>query len=922
MRLRIARTRGPARQHPESARQVVDGGFDAFISYSTPDRPIASQLHKRIETSAKKWYRRPSVRVFFDKASIATGTELPTRIEFGLASSSWLVLIASPLSAQSEWVRREVEWWLTHKSASSIFIVKTDGTLNWDDAVGCFSADSTAIASFLRDKFDREPVWATVPQEDPGTSLEDAAVSIASKIRGIDYHEQASQAFREHRRTMLWARRAIASLSVLLVAALVLSVIAWKLREDALNNLKRATGTQLIAEAGAMLANTRFGTDDLAFQKLLAGRFLNPGFEADGALYSTVATEVATRKIINVNQPVYSVAVSPKAAVMVSGSGDGFIRIWDLRKHKMSRPPLQAHSGPVRALAFSPDGRLLVSGGDDHSIRLWDAHSWQPRGQNVTEHRNAVYDVAFSPDNSRIASASFDHTIGIWDVVDDQLRFNIPLKGHASDVYSVAFSPDRQQLASASDDQTVRFWDARSLKPIGPPLEGHRSRVRKVVFNHDGSRLVSGGRDGSVIVWDAYKHAIQHGPSPGHTGSVYDVAFNPDGTQLVSSSRDNTLQARDPVTGEPIGDPVIGHDGVVNGIAFDGPTLISCSNDGTIRFWDLNADRPWKETGPVKSVAVSPDRRHLAIASGKIVHVRDLSTGDIHTFAGHSAFVRSVDFSPDGRVLVSGGEDKTIQMWDTTTWASAGEPIVLPGQVYAVAFSPDGHRFASGSDDQDVRIWSTENDKPVGSPKILESEGRVYSVAFSPDGGTLAWGGDDKVVRLWDALSGNRRSMPAGHNDAIWAVRFSPDGHTVASGSADNTIRLWDIKTMIQSGKQRNERNVVWSLDFNHDGSRLVSASGANTLQLWDLKTQDPIGNPLTGHHGAVNSVRFSLDGREIFSGSDDQTLRRWITSASEPELCAKLTANLSPKQWKDWVSSLDDIGYRELCPDLHVSAP
>jgi hypothetical protein len=222
----------------------VNAGFDAFISYSgADDRVIASQLQNRIEKVAKKWYRPPVVRVFFDKTSIAAGTKLWDRIEYGLSRASWLILIASPQSAHSAWVGREVEWWIANRSLDTIFIVHTDGGLNWDATSGRFSLDSTAIAPFLRDKFDREPVWATVPRTDPGSALEYAALSITSQVRGIDFHELSSQAFREHRRTMRWARGAIVSLSVLLIAAVVLSVTALvekhhanQARNDALDN--------------------------------------------------------------------------------------------------------------------------------------------------------------------------------------------------------------------------------------------------------------------------------------------------------------------------------------------------------------------------------------------------------------------------------------------------------------------------------------------------------------------------------------------------------------------------------------------------------------------------------------------------------------------------------------------------------------
>jgi TIR domain len=114
---------------------ATNAGFDAFISYSgADDRVIVSQLHNRIEKIAKKWYRPPMVRVFFDKASIAAGTKLWDRIEYGLSRASWLVLIASPQSAGSKWVRKEVEWWMANRSLDTVFIVHTDGALSWDAA--------------------------------------------------------------------------------------------------------------------------------------------------------------------------------------------------------------------------------------------------------------------------------------------------------------------------------------------------------------------------------------------------------------------------------------------------------------------------------------------------------------------------------------------------------------------------------------------------------------------------------------------------------------------------------------------------------------------------------------------------------------------------------------------------------------------
>jgi hypothetical protein len=157
-------------RHPRAGwlpfrRVRPDIGFGAFISYSgRQDRELISRLQRGIEKLATKWYLPPVAKVFVDKTSIAAGTRLWSRIEDGLSRSAWLILVASPEAAQSWWVNREVDWWVTHRPLDNLIIVHTAGVLRWDRDLQDFSADSTAIPPPLRGSFDEEPVWASVPQ--------------------------------------------------------------------------------------------------------------------------------------------------------------------------------------------------------------------------------------------------------------------------------------------------------------------------------------------------------------------------------------------------------------------------------------------------------------------------------------------------------------------------------------------------------------------------------------------------------------------------------------------------------------------------------------------------------------------------------------------------------------------------------------
>jgi len=285
------------------------------------------------------------------------------------------------------------------------------------------------------------------------------------------------------------------------------------------------------------------------------------------------------------------------------------------------------------------------------------------------------------------------------------------------------------------------------------------------------------------------------------------------------------------------------------------------------------------DSGEVMAFQIVSDTVVSGNSNGS-VGLWSLETGGLRrSFAGHSGGVNALAVSNNNKILVTGGEDGTVKIWDFATGLTSGEfPLLhtLKGHdnaVLSVAISPNAAKIASGSWDSTIKIWD------VNTGELLQTlsghSQMVTALAISPDGRILASGSKDSTVKLWNLATGELIRTLQGHSLAVLSIAISADGRLIATGSADGTVALWQLETGQPIRRFQGHTDGVWSVDISENGQTLVSGSWDKTVKLWDLET-GALQSTLTGHPSYVNAVTISADGKTIISGGWDAMVKIW----------------------------------------------
>jgi WD40 repeat protein len=420
---------------------------------------------------------------------------------------------------------------------------------------------------------------------------------------------------------------------------------------------------------------------------------------------------------------------------------------------------------------------------------------------------------------------------------------------HGDWAWDVAYSPDGRHIATASADKMVRRWEAATGQLIGEPLR--------------------------------------------HEYGVWSVTYSPDGRTLLTGSGDlkstkGGAQLWDAATGKPLGPP-FWRGSSIGQVAFraDGRRILTAGPEQA-RIWKAAGDQPIG--APKEAGEPLP-----ALTSLTLTHPGELE---------------AALFSPDGKLVLTGGKDGTARLWQMDTGRPFGPPLRHGTsdskrriQVAAAAFSPDGQLVVTGSQVIDLvakrhvggeaQLWRVATGKPVGP--LWPHRGSLKAITFSRDGQRVMTGGIvaeghpkgkyGGEARLWDIATGKPIGPPMEQAEPVWAVAISPDGRTLLTGCEDDHIQFWSAATALPLGKAYNlDLGNAVAVAFSPDGRTALAghATGDAHANLFEV----PPGRGIAlspWHRRPLLALAFSPDGRLLLSSSGDRSIRLWDVATGQP---------------------------------------
>lgn len=855
--------------------------YKAFISYShAADGKLAPALQSALHKIGKPWFKLRAMRIFRDKTNLSATPKLWSTIENSLAQAEYFLLLASPEASQSQWVNKEIQWWLENRSIERLLILITGGNVEWTSSTNDFDWDRTdALPIALKNKFIEEPLfvdfrWAKTADDISlrNSHFRSSVLDVAATLLGKSKDYIDGEDVRLHRKARNLGIAAVSIIVSFSIIASIASFFAYK------------RGQELYIKG--ILNSARTSVDPLQ------GALLLREIEAKGLGFNNfdfreVAIQITRNALPKTVLRGHAGAItdanfSNDGSRVATASEDGTVRVWSSDTGK-EMAILKGHQLKVTSVYFDAAGDLLLSASYDGTARIWKTNN--PENPIILQHEPAIQDIPsmWCPPGLCLTNKNSNLLPPI--------------------VHTAGFSPDGRYVLTWTND-FVRLWDVKNIKDpfiLDESTQGSKNRFVKALFSSDGKKVVILSSDSTVKIINTDRSsqpiilkdgkAKSHSISTDTSSDASDISISPNNQYVVTDGTNGELRIWK-IDGSGQSWVLKGNISNITGVGFspDSQKIVTSSGkDNSVGIWltDGSSEPTILKVNQVTGAIFSPDGDRILISSedgsAQIRNVYEPSEPIL--LLGHGGEITAASFSPDNTKIVTGSEDGSARIWMIR---DIQEPKIIqnyPNKAWMAMLSPKSNKVVAAREDGTAII---SNIPPNNENIVLKGhEAPVVSASFSQNGENVITASLDGTARIWIAKTGQQSKILSGHLAPVVSGQFSPDGHKVVTASFDRTARIWTLDDSEPPIVFRGHNGAVTDAAFSPDGSKIATASYDGAVRVWNANDNS---NPivLNGHSGRVLSVNFRPDAKKIVSSSYDRTAMIWNSDGSGVPLVLK----------------------------------
>jgi RNA polymerase sigma factor (sigma-70 family) len=614
---------------------------------------------------------------------------------------------------------------------------------------------------------------------------------------------------------------------------------------------------------------------------------------------------------------------SPDGTLLAS-SGNGRLRIWDVRTGKLVREITVAERKMVWDRFFSADGKSVVVL-DESTFRWIDVRTGEEVRHCHVEFTKGRWYAYLAPhcEMCAVPPGSPTGDLVVYDLPSGKERFR--KTGGRFSFGNLAFSPDGKVLAALDGDPPlagtrVRLFDTEAGREVGEIDPGET--VRGLAFSPDGKSLVAHDLRQNLTVWQVPTGKVLH-RIRAEVNALVTAAFTPDGKSLVVGTQGLDAIRIDLSTGKELQHYRTHPSSTRLAFAPDGKSLAVGIGTGEIRLCDLASGKPVAASAEPAVGSPQIQRCGPFDEGNKLLWVRSDDYAAVDWAAGR--VVRRVRppggqggqvlaVSPDRSRVLAGGTPGNLTVYDAATGKEIGKLPVVPNAFLAApVFSPDGKTFYTARWSGPIQAWETETGKEL--PAVDKKQTCIRSLVLSRDGRRLAAAGHPQVsnprpeIVVWDPVERRelcRLTPPDGGR--TWGLALSPDGNTLAAVGGETGfglehkrgfLALWDLPSGGQKLARTGVEDNFITVAFSEDGRTLVTGGDDGSLRLWEAATGQER-HRFAGHEGMVYSVACSPDGKLVAAASSDAPVFIWDVTGcyGQPPAAGPLPADEAAALW------------------------